>query len=253
MNEPPSAPGRTDWQRVVRIADSWWARDFPGDPPDLRPPATRVQSHQGALIGNGGIWILAVGPFPVISVPPPLLPEVAARAGALTRTTIADEPSLRAAFAPAVIAKVIGPAFIGYAPRDHLAQPPPHPARPLGPDDAGAVAGLAAATAPDEWEEGSSDATRVPTFGAFDEAGELCALAGYETWGPIAHISIVTAPHRRRRGFGAAAFLRAAYHALEAGLLPQYRCLLSNTASRALAARLGFRAYGLSVYLRPVG
>jgi len=76
------------------------------------------------------------------------------------------------------------------------------------------------------------------------------ALAGYECWEKIAHISIVTAPEGRNRRFGGAAVSLAAKHALAADLVPQYRTLKGNEPSMRLAKRLGFEAYGVSTYVR---
>jgi hypothetical protein len=45
----------------------------------------------------------------------------------------------------------------------------------------------------------------------------------------------------------------AARHALSASLIPQYRTLLANEPSMRIAARLGFEAYGFSVYVRLAG
>ena len=91
----------------------------------------------------------------------------------------------------------------------------------------------------------------MPLFGVFDTSRELTALASYEAWNRrIAHISIVTHPRHRGRGSGRAAVALAAQHALAAGLVPQYRTLRANTASMAIANRLGFVEYGFSVYVR---
>jgi GNAT superfamily N-acetyltransferase len=117
--------------------------------------------------------------------------------------------------------------------------------------DGAAVSRLQAACSEQEWEHGGSDPAHGRTFGVFDGGGELEALAGYEIWDEtIAHISIVTHPARRGKGSGRAAVARAAEHALEAGLLPQYRTLRANAPSMSLARRLGFSEYGFSVYVR---
>jgi len=90
--------------------------------------------------------------------------------------------------------------------------------------------------------------------GSFDASGELVAIAGYKEWrggeGAIAHIAIVTAGDCRHRGHGTAAVALAAEHALNQGLLPQYRTLKSNAPSMHLAENLGFEEYGFSVYVR---
>jgi RimJ/RimL family protein N-acetyltransferase len=102
------------------------------------------------------------------------------------------------------------------------------------------------------WDHGGSKIDPgVPLFGVFDGSRELTALASYQVWNErIAHISIVTHPRHQGRGLGRAAVALAAQRALTAGLVPQYRTLQANTASMAIAKRLGFVEYGFSVYVR---
>jgi GNAT superfamily N-acetyltransferase len=236
---------------VLLIADSWWARDFACAPSDLRPSSSRVQAHAGALSGNEGIWILVVGPCPLISMPAAIQAKMGERALGWTKSIVEDPAQLAEKLAPVSASKIIGPAYIGYATRDSLEGTGAHSARPLEARDAAAVARLRGGCTAEEWEHGGSDLLEVPTFGSFDNAGELAAIAGYELWhGTIAHISIVTAPDRRGRGHGAAAVALAAEHALGRGLLPQYRTLKANQWSIQLAKKLGFEEYGFSTYVR---
>jgi len=117
-------------------------------------------------------------------------------------------------------------------------------------DDAPAVAALRAACREDEWEHGGSDVGQHPAFGVFVD-DQLAALAGYEIWGgTIAHISVITHPAHRGRGFGAAAVAHITAHALAAGMLPQYRTLDSNQPSMRIAATLGFHRYATSLAMR---
>ena len=236
---------------ILRIADSWWARDFARDPGDLRPTNTLVQAHAGELSGNAGIWILVVGPYPLVSMPAAMLPGLGERALRWTRSTVEDPARLAEQLTPMSVAEIIGPAYIGYAGRDSLRAPPASSARPLNEGDAAAVATLRRQCTGEEWEHGGSDLAKVHTFGSFDVDGGLAALAGYEVWlDTIAHISIVSVPTRRGRGHGAAAVALAAEHALRAGLLPQYRTLKANGPSVRLAEKLGFQEYGFSTYVK---
>jgi GNAT superfamily N-acetyltransferase len=233
---------------VVKIADAWWARDFACAPSQLRPPATHVQAHAGELAGNDGIWILVVGPCPLISMPAAMLPELAERARGWT-TPIVEDPAELAGQLSTTVSRIVGPAFIGYA--TTMKSGGVRSARRLDERDGRAVAALRARCAPQEWEHGGSDLAHVPTFGCFDAHGELAAIAGYETWhGTIAHISIVSAGTHRGQGYGAAAVALAAEHAMGAGLLPQYRTLKANRPSMRLARKLGFEEYGFSTYVR---
>ncbi|WP_223839676.1 GNAT family N-acetyltransferase [Saccharopolyspora pogona] len=74
---------------------------------------------------------------------------------------------------------------------------------------------------------------------------------GYQTWpASTAHLCILTAPKQRGRGLARQVASAAVAHALDAGLLPQWRA--RPEASRRVATALGFRALGaqLSVRLR---
>jgi hypothetical protein len=234
---------------TVRIADAWWARDFACSPDELRPAATHVQVHAGELAGDDGIWILAVGTWPLVSLPPAVFPRLRERAQRWSRQTIATCGALEEALWPFRASRTVGPAFIGYASRESLRKDVRRRARQLVETDGETVAALRTRCDAEAWEHGGSEFGRVPTFGAFDEEGELAALAGYERWGQIAHISIVSAPHGRSQGHGAAAVLAATENALEAGLVPQYRTLKANGPSMRVAERLGFEEYGLSMYV----
>ncbi len=239
---------------VTEIADQWWCRDFACTPDGLRPPAPHVQTHKGDLTGNTGIWILLVGEFPVISISAASGDQVATRARRWTSSTILDQAALMNELEGCPVQSIVGPAFIGYA-TDTTFRSPQHPAaRPLTLSDRECVQALRAGCTAPEWEHGGSALGEVPTFGAFTKDGQLAALAGYKIWGgKIAHLSIVTTSSFRTGGFGTAAVAAAANSAAAAGLLPQYRTLMSNTPSMRIAEKLGFEHYGVSVYVRMLG
>ena len=239
---------------VVQIADSWWARDFACDPKELRPPTTRVQEHTGDLTGNQGIWILVIGPCPLVSMPAAILPRLSEQAASWSRSTLENPTALGQQLASVIDGKIIGPAFIGYATEDCLRSDAAKTARQLDERDRDAVEKLCTKCSAEEWEHGGSEFGKDPAFGAFDVDGSLVAMARFEIWhGKIAHMSLVTDRDRRARGHGAAAVALAARHALNSGLLPQYRTLKSNSASIRLAEKLGFEEYGFTVYVRVAG
>jgi RimJ/RimL family protein N-acetyltransferase len=238
-------------QETLDIADRWWAQDFGCPPTELRPERTRVQPHAGNLVGSPRIWILVIGPAPLVSLPPAAVPTLAVPARAWTNALVGDATALTAAIHPLAVERIVGPAFIGYGTSKTLDLWIANQARVLTREDDPAVSRLRASCAPEEWEHGGSDPHAVPTFGCVSEGGEVLAMAGYQVWGgTIAHISVVTAPHARGRDFGRRAVACAAQHALSAGLLPQYRTLLANEPSMAVARRLGFVPYGYSVSIR---
>jgi hypothetical protein len=81
--------------------------------------------------------------------------------------------------------------------------------------------------------------------------GVVLAASGYRAWpGDVAHMSVLTAPEARGRHLGRLVARAATMHALDAGLLPQWRARVEP--SRRIAAALGYQELGsqLSVRLR---
>lgn len=238
-------------KHVLEVADRWWARDFACQADDLRPAATHVQEHAGALVGASGIWILVVGPSPLVSLPRAAMDLLASRASGWSNSLVADPSALAAELRQLEVEKIVGPAFIGYGTAKSLKLPLAAEGREVTPADDAAVAKLRGACSEEEWDHGGSDHHAVPAFGYYSDRGDVLALAGYKTWGQeIAHLSIVSAPRHRSRGFASAAVACAAQHALAAGLVPQYRTLVANGPAMGIARRLGFEGYGFSVFVR---
>jgi GNAT superfamily N-acetyltransferase len=237
---------------ILAAADAWWSQELGCSVAELRPTATRVQEHRGRLAGYLGIWILALGEHPVISLPPAAL-ALSGRASAWSRAQLLAPGNLLSdlgTLGAGRIERIVGPASISYG-LEGLYLEDAARARVLTAADAPALEQLRAACGNDEWEHGGSEhAAAGALFGTFDGA-RLVAVASYQVWGnSIAHIAIATAPAWRGRGFGKAAVALAARRALEAGLVPQYRTLRSNTASMAIGRHLCFIEYGFSVAIR---
>ena len=144
---------------------------------------------------------------------------------------------------------IIGPAFIGYADAATHLDRADGEARVLDASDAEAMAGLRSACEAREWEHGGA-ATAATCVGIFRGA-TLAALASYELWGDrIAHLAIVTHPAHRRQGLARAAVSALTRVALSRQLVAQYRTLVANEASMAIARRLGFQGYAVSLAIR---
>ena len=115
---------------------------------------------------------------------------------------------------------------------------------------------LADAAGAEAWEHSGIHPGAQPVAAWFEGGGEVVAACGYETWGgAIAHLGVVTRPGARGQGCGRAVVSAAGRHALEGGLVLQYRTLAANAPSMAVARALGFREYArtLAVRLRPEG
>jgi len=235
---------------VRDAADAWWSQDFSVDPSALRPATTVVQEHTGRLSGSTGIWILVTGEFPVISMPAKVFCVLRDTARGWSSSMVGDRAAIADAILPFTSTRVVGPAFIGYGTGGMLNLSAAERARPVSDSDALAVDALRAECKSEEWEHGGGQAGDARRFGAADEDGRLCSLASYVVWDRLAHVSVITRPSARGRGFGKAAVALAAKHAIEAGLVPQYRTLASNDPSMRLGQRIGFQAYGFSVSVR---
>lgn len=228
----------------VEIADAYWASHFGCALEGFLQPGIRVQQHGGELTGYHGVFALFHGPSVCISLPPGLS---ASFRDSLAGLSPSVQPADVAAVLEPVAARIIGPAFIGYT---DTVDATACTARMITPADAVSVTCLQEACDSEEWEHGGSDPAHEACAGVF-VAGELAALAGFETWGGIiAHISVVTHPRHRGRGHGRDVVACIAAHAARAGLLPQYRTLCANQSSMRIARSLGFKPYAVSLAVR---
>ena len=109
---------------------------------------------------------------------------------------------------------------------------------------------LAECTAEDVGESGIEDVTS-PVFAVLQggTAGRIVAVAGYGDWpGQAAHLSVLTAPSARRRGFARVAASAAVTHAIDRRKLPQWRARPES--SRRVARALGFDELGSQLSIR---
>jgi GNAT superfamily N-acetyltransferase len=232
-------------ERILSVARAYWATHFGLPPEQLFSSPFSIGTHGGELCDYCGAFALFRDGAVTVSIPPDR--ETSLRR-LLSQCAADCRPASFAAALESVATMVIGPAYIGYA---ETVAPPTHPAREAGPDDAAALQSLQQSCSPTEWEHGGSPIEH-PASGVFLDA-QLVALAGYEIWGgSIAHISVITHPGFRRRGFGRSAVAHLAERVIRRGLLPQYRTLESNRASIRVAESLGFQPYAssMAVWLR---
>lgn len=99
-------------------------------------------------------------------------------------------------------------------------------------------------------EAGESGLAEITSAAFVVRAGsDVIAAAGYRTWtGRTAHLSVLTVPAERGRGLARVVAAAAVAHALDAGLLPQWRA--RPPASRRVARALGFRELGAQLSIR---
>lgn len=225
-------------------AGAYWASHFFGCPLSALFGG-EVLNHGGELSDYAGAFALFREGGWTVSAPPDHREEVEALLAASGWLSDPSPQSFALALAP-VTERAIGPAFVGYA---EVMAAPRHAVRTLEAADASAVEALQTVCDPVEWDHGGSSLEQ-PCSGVF-AGGRLVALAGYEVWGgAIAHLSIVSDPAFRGRGYGTAAVAHLATQALAAGLLPQYRTLMANRASMRVGEALGFQPYAVSMAVR---
>jgi len=167
------------------------------------------------------------------------------RIGDAVLITVPDERAARRALprlrALPSGADVLGPATLAYLPpgttTPATSATPEESARPL----------LRSVDPHDAAESALADIDS-PAF-VIREGSRILAAAGYELWpSSTAHLCVLTAPDARGHGLATEAASAAVHHALEAGLLPQWRA--GNDASRRVAEKLGFREVGEQVSVR---
>lgn len=117
--------------------------------------------------------------------------------------------------------------------------------------EAGLVRTLERRCPPDDVAEADLSGVQHPFVlledGDDPETEQLTPLAGagYDIWvGILAHISVLTPPEERRKGYAQLIATVAVEEAMAAGLVPQWRARTDNTASQRTARRAGFAFAG---------
>jgi RimJ/RimL family protein N-acetyltransferase len=145
--------------------------------------------------------------------------------------------------------EAIGPAYLGYADAQQFRPVIRHPARLLTPVDSAALAAFAADVGPVAWEHSGLGKEPQLIVGCWQEE-RLVAAAGYTVWGEaLAHIGVTAHPAFLGAGYGKSAVSAIGRHALEHGYVLQYRTLLANRRSIAIAEALGFQAYATTLFV----
>ena len=185
-------------EHTVSIASAYWATHLGCSPNELFAEPFRLLAHGAELADYCGVFALFRDGAVTASIPPDYADTLQALLSPLPHGC---SPESFASALSSVSSAVIGPAYIGYA---EAAPQPAHPARALGLGDAAALDTLRQSCDATEWEHGGSP-IQHPCSAVF-VGGQVAALAGYEVWGgTIAHISIITHPDFRSRGFGRSA------------------------------------------------
>jgi hypothetical protein len=239
------------------IIANWVAARLGCTPDDLHGSRTLVKAHGPRLDGYCGVYVWLMDDIAVVSAPPDWVEVVKAAVAGQTSEALHDPAFWHAALGSRV-ERIIGPSYQGYVDAEAFqpAAPLPGPAAPqvlrLGPADLPALERLAAACAPQEWEDSAIQPDHAPIFAAV-RAGELLAAASAPDDVPaVASVGVITHPAWRGRGYGATVVSALTADRLASGVILHYQTLRANAASVAVARALGYHdvATALGVRLR---
>ncbi|MEU0953943.1 GNAT family N-acetyltransferase [Streptomyces niveus] len=258
-------------------ARALWS-ELAGVPVEFTTPTAVVTAPGSRLCPPGWAGIVRIGDAAVVTAPDARGAEaLGAAVRKLAPAELVDPVRLGKALSGtgAPVLDVLGPATLSYVDRDAfvpaLAEEAGATVERAAPGDSALTALLAGAGRGDADESGLDEITS-PAFllreaggartagegdgtgegvgaGAGGGAGEVVAAAGYVTWPrSVAHVCVLVAPHRRGRRLAGIVASAAVSHALDTGLLPQWRA--RPYPSRRVAAALGFRELGAQLSVR---
>ncbi|MFC9603647.1 GNAT family N-acetyltransferase [Streptomyces niveus] len=252
-------------------ARALWS-ELAGVPVEFTTPTAVVTAPGSRLCPPGWAGIVRIGDAAVVTAPDTRGAEALGSAvRKLAPAELVDPVRLGKALSGtgAPVLDVLGPATLSYVDRDAFVPALPEEAgatvERAAPGDPALTALLAGAGQGDADESGLDEITS-PAFllreaggastagegvgaGGGEGAGEVVAAAGYVTWPrSVAHVCVLVAPHRRGRRLAGIVASAAVSHALDAGLLPQWRA--RPYPSRRVAAALGFRELGAQLSVR---
>ncbi|WP_433662850.1 GNAT family N-acetyltransferase [Nocardia sp. CA-128927] len=209
--------------------------------------ASVVVSPNAMICPQGWAGVIALQGQAIVTAPSSVAAEAISAAVAKLSVDELVDPDLLGKVLP--LAEVLGPAALAYV--DEYSFRPVSlsslslEALPVEHPD---LRDLATLSGDQDAEESGLDEITSPAFAIRDD-GQVIAAAGYRTWpSRTAHLSVLTAPDRRGQGLARIAASAAVAHALEAGLLAQWRA--RSPQSRRVARALGFRELGTQLSIR---
>jgi GNAT superfamily N-acetyltransferase len=242
---------------LERVRDAW--RQVLGAPDAFRGPGTVVVARP-ARPAPGPRWVTVVtlGDARCVLLPADLAARLDPEPGrAVTGGSgqaegagdpviagrLAHPDEARALLGPGIVA--LGPAVLAFT-ANLAPSAVPSAAEPAEPGAAD-LDRLGAACDPGEAAE-SALAAWTHWVHVIRERDLVVAAAGAQVWaGTLAHLGALTRPDRRGRGLGATVASSVVRAALATGLVAQWRARTELTASRRLAAGLGFVELGQQV------
>jgi GNAT superfamily N-acetyltransferase len=220
-------------------------------------PATVFASGSSVVSGDtGAVELFVHSEGAVLSAPAWLVEPL--RSVVADRSVVATVAGVRAVVETATtgptseepaVTEVLGPQFVGYC-DDSTFTPIHDESSPVGMVEPTSLTSLREATPAEEWDRsGVRIDDEKPTF-AVERDGQLVAVAQYSVAHDTAGMEVVSHPAHRGQGYATLAVSLATAHALDAGLVPEYRTLEEWSSSVALAERLGFERVGVSLLVK---
>ncbi len=207
---------------------------------------TNVAVSAGSLICPPG-WtgIVALGGAAISTVPTEGLEPVVREALDDLPVAALTDPEHLAAVLP--VEEVLGPATLAYC-DERAFRSYEKGASERVPGDHPEIADLLASVPVEDAAECGLAEITSPAF-VVRAGTRVVAAAGYRHWPErVAHLSVLTAPDRRGRGFARVVASAAVAESLANQLLPQWRA--RPEPSRRVARALGFRELGAQVSVR---
>ncbi|MGY5135970.1 GNAT family N-acetyltransferase [Streptomyces nigrescens] len=235
---------------LVRARELWV--ELAGTPAEFSSSrgAKVVVAPSSRLAPPSWTGIVRIGDAALITAPTLRTAEMVADAARkMPPEELVDIVRLRAVLP---VLDVLGPASLFYLGRDGFL--PAHEGTaveqlPIGDSDGdGDLAALLARSGKEEADESGLEDISSPAF-CLRRGNEVVAAAGYRSWPrSVAHLSVLVAPHCRGRRLARVVASAAVAHALDAGLLPQWRARLCP--SQRVAVALGFQELGTQLSVR---
>ncbi len=236
--------------RTLREIDEFWAHVFSTDAARLWRPGVHVSEHRPGtgFAAYAGIFVLVRGDACRITAPPALVEAVAGGVASWRAGQGLEPERWRALLGRATAPS--GPSWQGYADRTTLRR------WDTGAADVREVPWaetipLALACGSDERDLAGFNNREARYFLLFAE-GQPAAGASLTRWRhDHDEVTVLTHPDHRGRGHGAAVAGVAAGVAVEAHGISRYRAHLTNRASLAIGARIGYREYATQLSVVP--
>jgi GNAT superfamily N-acetyltransferase len=234
---------------TLHALDAHWATLLGCRRADLHAAQTLVVAHGPGLAHYQGALALRHGPACILSVPAPLVARVAPAIQAWTPDQVFDRDALAGLFG-VTSARIIGPAWQGYADAGDFRPADARGTLPLGPGDEDALRRLAEICGAIAWEHSALRIGQPETFGYVVD-GELVAAGNLTPEGErYCAVGILTHPAHRGQGYARAIVSAMTAHGLAGGRVLRYQTLCANAPALAVARALGYAAYATTLAVR---